>query len=104
VDARYADREYRFDTTRRIHAVRSPGWKLVLYPGVQEDYLELFDLEADPGERADVTSAFPRVRDALRERLEGWLEGAASVEGPQLDAAIREQFEALGYVGNEDDR
>lgn len=100
-DARHADRGYRLDTARRLHAVRSADWKLVLYPGVEADYLELFDLDSDPGERADVIGAFPRVGDTLRERLEGWMVGAEAVEVPELDATMREQFEALGYVGDE---
>jgi arylsulfatase A-like enzyme len=65
--------------------------------------LELYDLEADPGERLDVAAANPQLAATLREQTEEWyescLEAARPPEGPAvLDAETKEQLRAMGYL------
>lgn len=102
VSKRYADRGYLLDARRRIRAVRSARWKLIQYPGREEDYFELYDLDAGPGEADDLAELRPGVRDSYREQLREWssdeLPAAPDVE---IDPEIRQQLEALGYIGGQ---
>jgi arylsulfatase A-like enzyme len=50
-----------------LRAVRSGRWKLV--QDLTASTVALYDLEADPGETADVAAAHPAVRDALLKTL-----------------------------------
>jgi len=81
----------RYGTERK--AVRDGRWKLVAHA----DQLELYDLEADPREQRDVS----RSHSAVVARLSAWLPGASEAgEAAEVDDALREQLEALGYVGD----
>lgn len=76
-------------------AIRGGEWKLVYnghLNGLEaakrgRDTYELFNLTADPGERQDVSSRYPKIRDGLRTRLL-WYQGQSippfytSVETP----------------------
>jgi arylsulfatase A-like enzyme len=95
---RYADRGYALDPARRSHAARSSRWKLVWYPGTQGDYLELYDLAADPGETTNVADAHPRVRDAFAEALRAWLGESGAQAAPAIDPDLREKLRQLGYA------
>ena len=60
---------------RRIHAVRTARWKLI--DNVWEGSRELYDLAADPLERADAASRYPQVADSLQALLNEWVLYAA---------------------------
>ena len=51
-------------------AVREGDWKLIEW--YETGAVELYDLRADPGERSDLASARPEIRDRLRQRLSDW--------------------------------
>ncbi|NDC64180.1 MAG: sulfatase [Planctomycetia bacterium] len=55
---------------RPASVVRAGRWKLIEH--LEEGRMELFDLQADPGERNDVAGAEPARAAALRGRLESW--------------------------------
>jgi arylsulfatase len=96
---RHADRGYRLRPRAQISTARGPRWKLIHYPGIERDYLELYDLESDPGERKNVAEAEPEVRDRYARILEQWLaqdEGAPA--RPVLPPEVREKLEELGYT------
>ena len=78
--------------------MRSARWKLILYPGIDDDYVELYDLTADPLERASVADQHPELRDGYLELLREWLKGGAKNPPPELNSELREKLESLGYV------
>lgn len=59
----------------------------------------LFDLEADPAERHDVSARHPAIVRRMREELDALIPAPASDAEPPLDPALMEQLRALGYVG-----
>jgi arylsulfatase A-like enzyme len=97
-EERHADRGYRLDSSRYIHSIRSSRWKLILYPARQQDYFELYDLEADAAERENVANQYPRVRNEYHVRLRSWAAGGKESEPhDSLTPEMRERLEALGY-------
>ena len=99
VDRRYADRAYQLDRSGRIESVRGGRWKLVELPGLRSPYLELYDLESDPGETTNVAERHPAVRDALLEILSDWRAAGRTGERPrELDPESAAQLRALGYL------
>jgi arylsulfatase A-like enzyme len=103
-EVRHADRGYKLDRSKRILSVRSSGWKLILYPGTQEDYVELYELTRDPMERRNVQDKHPEIRDGLLQTLASWVSNASSASGsPELDPELYETFKGLGYVGGDDE-
>lgn len=100
--ARYEDVGYELDETRRIYGIRSARWKLVVLPGVAHDYLELYDLLADPGEKRSVLDGHPGIREEFLAALEKHLARARSTptSRPELDPEEIERLRSLGYVGN----
>lgn len=97
----HADRGYFLDRKRRIHAVRTRRWKLIIYPGVEEDYVELYDLEDDPLERHNVAARYPDVRDGLRQAIGSWhpSEVVTAAESDLSDEDVK-NLKALGYLGD----
>ena len=97
----HADRGYQLDRQRRIHAVRTRRWKLIVYPGVDNDYAELYDLENDPLERHNVAERHPDVRDGLLRAIISWhpSEVGTAVE-TELSAEDVKNLKALGYLGD----
>ena len=99
---RYADRGYRFDGIRRIHTVREPRWKLTVYPGLERDYLELYDLDRDPGETSNLAERHPERAQQLRAKLDAWLSDASAVSTPaELSDEELDKLRSLGYVGGD---
>ncbi|HVS15989.1 MAG TPA: sulfatase-like hydrolase/transferase [Thermoanaerobaculia bacterium] len=100
----HSDRGYELRKRDFMHSVRDRRWKLIEYPGVERDYLELYDLEADPAERFEIGTEHPEVREALLATLETW---RASGKAPELDGEVDaedlEQLRALGYVDDDSD-
>jgi len=100
VSRRHADRGYRLDRRRQIHSVRSAGWKLIRYPGLAADPLELYDLAADPAERRNVAAERPDIRDEYLGRLDAWLGSADEpLSPPEVDPELLDELRHLGYVG-----
>lgn len=97
VAARHGDRGYVLDRSRRIQSVRSQNWKLIRYPGAQDDYLELYDLKADPGEKHDLAAHAPRRLAEYTALLEAWSATDAAGDDTQ-DPVLRDQLRELGYV------
>lgn len=63
----------RISTDAKVRAVRTPAWKLVRQPALDGVHLRLFDVAADPAERADVAAAHPDVVAELGARLDAWM-------------------------------
>jgi hypothetical protein len=73
----------------------------VAYPGVENDYYELYDLDADSLEKSDVALEFPDVVERMRAALDSWLGSGSEEEGEadlELSSEELEQMRALGYV------
>jgi arylsulfatase A-like enzyme len=99
VTERHVDRRYRLRRKANIHTVRGPQWKLILYPGINKTYLELYDLESDPGEKRNVASHESGPRDAYQKLLDDWLEtGAGESEETILSPEVLQHLRELGYV------
>ncbi len=85
--------------------LRTPRWKLVLEPAADSSAaLRLFDLAFDPQELLDVSDAVPAEVDTLFAAISEWRrlvgsDGVGSSDlGANVDPAIREQLQALGYL------
>jgi arylsulfatase A-like enzyme len=91
------------DTARPTFSIQDRRWKLVTYPGLQNDYLELFDLTEDPAEMRNVGDEYPGIRERLSSALAAHL-GTSSFHSdesePELSAAQQEALQALGYLDN----
>ncbi len=98
-DARVADRGYELQRLRRVWGARDERWKLVVYPGVNGDLYELFDLENDPGELTNVFDDNRRTARNLLRAIEAWHpDHRRSVGTLEVSDALREQLRSLGYV------
>lgn len=60
---------------------------------------ELYDLQADPGERQNLAAARGQTRVAMRQALDHLLAGAVIDEPAEVSAESRERLRALGYIG-----
>lgn len=82
-----------------LRALRDGRYKFIAAPRP-----ELYDTDADPGENHDLSSANPRLAEAMADalrRLEAHVAGAAAPQAPRtVDAAVEERLRALGYVGS----
>jgi len=91
---------YAAEKTAYKKAVVEEQWKLIR--DESDGSLELYDLEADPGEQENMARVRPEVRDRLLARLEERareLEDAAAVPGLlELDEKELEQLRGLGYL------
>ena len=62
--------EWRSEGSNQLAGSRGP-FKLVVTRGGKP---ELFDVEADPAERRDISAAYPELTRQLRAELDAWLE------------------------------
>jgi len=78
--------------------LRVGRWKLI--DGPDEQSLELFDLELDPGELSNLAEAQPERAARMRLRLRHWRERHTRGDRPAglLSEEDRARLEALGYV------
>ena len=101
VEKRHADRRYKLDTFRRIHSVRTSRWKMIVYPGRGETFMELYDLENDAGETINVADRFPKVGANLFEIVNRWkMISAPAKRELDLDAQTLQKLRSLGYLGD----
>jgi choline-sulfatase len=76
-----------------LHAWRTARWKLIEAPRP-----ELYDLEADPGEKRDVSAARADEARTLRAALQGALAATPPVASTAPDREALERLRTLGYV------
>lgn len=84
-----------------VVSLRTPDWKLISYPGVKGEILQLFHVARDPAEGKDLASTEPQRREQLRRELHAW-EEATGFGGtgprPSLSPSEEEGLRALGYL------
>lgn len=80
--------------------VREGRWKAIW--NAERETVELYDLEADPTERADTAPAQPELSARLRRQAQTWYSacrGKAKVPiSRELDRRVKEELRALGYI------
>lgn len=79
--------------------IRDRQYKLILHRGGET---ELYDLDADPGEQANLASTEASRLATMRERLESWhreiVKDAPAGSRYQIDPEIQKHLESLGYM------
>ena len=91
----------------RAVALRTPDWKLIRNKGKASPPFELYDLKADPEERANLIgqgfSAESQMKELFTSRTAGvekeLLSAVKETEAEELDPEALEQLRSLGYVG-----
>jgi arylsulfatase A-like enzyme len=85
---------------RVLYSIRTAEWKLI--QRTRKGTVELYDLEADPGEQKNLADREPNRAAAMLDRLTSWRESLPQAGEAALPAQLtdreREQLEALGYV------
>jgi len=91
-----------------MHTLVDGRWQLITCgetkpPGHEFDLL--FDLEADPACRTDVAAQHPARVEAMRARIETWLEEGAAVRPDLLPTTqeTRELMQGIGYLGEDEE-
>jgi arylsulfatase A-like enzyme len=83
-------------------AVVEGRWKLIVDPA-KPGAAELYDLERDPGERANLAAREPATVERLRDLFRAWARrnprAADQRTRDRLDPELRKELEALGYLG-----
>jgi arylsulfatase A-like enzyme len=59
-----------YATTAPVSAIRAGDWKLLEY--FEDNHVELYNLNDDPGESRDLAAARPDAAESLRKRLHAW--------------------------------
>lgn len=89
-------------------SIVSDRYKLVYVPDAGDRQvmhhreLELYDLDADPGETRNLVDQRPEVAGRLEQQLSRWMsDGGATSEAPpaiHIDPSAEEQLRSLGYI------
>jgi arylsulfatase A-like enzyme/Flp pilus assembly protein TadD len=91
----YAETEYpQAAGCSPLHALVDRRWKFIGGPAVPE----LYDLEQDPHEAADVARAHRQLVDAMGPRASAFAARAAASEQAAPSPEVEERLRALGYV------
>lgn len=77
-----------------LRALRADRYKLIDAPRA-----ELYDLASDPGEERNVIAEHPTVAAAMLRRLRSFDSGQEPTTGAEMDNAVLDRIESLGYVG-----
>ena len=87
----------RFDRT--LQMIRTEQYKLIW---ASDGRHELYDLQADPGERRNLITERPEIASRLMARLSAWRDRFTPVDtagtAPEFDEAVKERLRALGYI------
>lgn len=89
--------------TTPTYAIRDGRWEYVF--ATRNGSAELYDLQADPGEKTDQLSAHPFIGTYFQRHLQHWVaqqkvkaRAISSPEAAQMDEATRQNLGGLGYV------
>jgi arylsulfatase A len=75
--------------SRPAGAIREENWKLIEH--YEDQRLELFDLQADPGEQKNLADSEPHKAAAMRAKLEAWREATkaqTNTANPRFDPTL----------------
>jgi arylsulfatase A-like enzyme len=102
ISARHGHKRYRLRKKTRTLSIREPRWKLIRLPGARRDYLELYRIDRDPGEKKNVAGYHPEVVRRLNGKLVRWYGKGPRIGVPvSVDPRIQRQLESLGYADDE---
>jgi len=93
----------RFRNDSHIIAARTESFKYI-WDSHQKNHPRLFDLQADPGEREDVSQQFPQVVRRFQSLIDSHLLFAAQSQSTrqtaqiELDDAVIQRLHDLGYI------
>jgi hypothetical protein len=76
-------------------------WPRKLEMDLSTQQIRVYDLESDPGERADLSQSESAMTRRLEQRLQSILEAARSDEAAEeieLDEETLEELRSLGYI------
>ena len=79
-------------------AIRKGPWKLLEF--FEDSHVELYNLEADPGESVDLAKTDPRRARSMREELAAWRDSVGAslpLPNPEFDSARARQRRPLQY-------
>jgi arylsulfatase A-like enzyme len=96
-------RQYVDGVAGKWRMMRSDRFKLIMIPAKSSGPIwEFYDLQSDPGERANVLGKFPVEEEALRRALLDLVAADPSKddrEEPPLPPGLGDELRSLGYVG-----
>lgn len=78
--------------TRPGSVIIAGRWKLHEY--YEDDGIELYDLESDPGEREELSGTYPALKDSLRATLQNWRKVNQAPEPLRKNPHFDEIYEA----------
>jgi arylsulfatase A-like enzyme len=61
---------YHSSGQKPVSVIRNEKYKLIHW--IEEDYIELYDLENDPGENRELSEMFPDIASSMLDQLESW--------------------------------
>ena len=102
----HSDKSYVLDDRKPLHSIRGDRWKLIVYPGLDREFVELYDLEQDsletaPLEPPDAPGDRQQAFAELQGRFRSWLGPSHnSAETEVLSPEDIEKLQALGYLGD----